>query len=107
MSQNTRRQVAKTTLKIPPICFGTSALGDMPDTYGYAVDDARALATINAIFDNNIGFLDTSNNYGAGRSEARVGAAIRARGGLPKDFIISSKLDRNMQNNLFLSLIHI
>ncbi len=73
----------------------------MPDTYGYAVDDARARATLHAIFDNEIGFLDTSNNYGAGRSEARIGAALRERGGLPKDFIISSKLDRNMQSNLF------
>jgi D-threo-aldose 1-dehydrogenase len=101
MPQNARTTIAKTTLAIPPICFGTSALGDMPDTYGYAVDEARARATLNAIFDNDIGFLDTSRNYGAGRSEARIGAAIAERGGLPKNFIISSKLDRNMESNLF------
>lgn len=101
MLHNTRTSVAKTTLDIPAICFGTSALGDMPDTYGYAVDEARARATLNAIFDNEIGFIDTSRNYGSGRSEARIGATIRERGGLPKDFIISSKLDRNMENNLF------
>lgn len=101
MPQNARTKVAKTTLTIPPICFGTSAMGDMPDTYGYGVDEARARATLNAIFDNDIGFLDTSRNYGAGRSEARIGAVIRERGGLPKDFIISSKLDRNMDNNKF------
>lgn len=101
MLHNTRTSVAKTTLDIPAICFGTSALGDMPDTYGYAVDEARARATLNAIFDNEIGFIDTSRNYGSGRSESRIGATIRERGGLPKDFIISSKLDRNMENNLF------
>jgi D-threo-aldose 1-dehydrogenase len=101
MPQNARTTVAKTTLAIPSICFGTSALGDMPDTYGYAVDEARARATLNAIFDNEIGFIDTSRNYGAGRSEARIGAAIAERGGLPKGFIISSKLDRNMETNLF------
>ncbi len=101
MLHNTRTTVAQTTLDIPAICFGTSALGDMPDTYGYAVDEARARATLNAIFDNEIGFIDTSRNYGSGRSEARIGATIRERGGLPKDFIISSKLDRNMENNLF------
>ena len=101
MLHNTRTSVAKTTLDIPAICFGTSALGDMPDTYGYAVDEARARATLNAIFDNEIGFIDTSRNYGSGRSEARIGATIRERGGLPKDFIISSKLDRDMENNLF------
>ncbi len=101
MPQNARTIIAKTTLAIPPICFGTTALGDMPDTYGYGVDEGRARATLNAIFDNEIGFLDTSRNYGAGRSEARIGAAIRERGGLPKGFIISSKLDRNMENNVF------
>jgi D-threo-aldose 1-dehydrogenase len=101
MPHNARTTVAKTTLAIPPICFGTSALGDMPDTYGYAVDEARARATLNAIFANEIGFIDTSRNYGAGRSEARIGAAIAERGGLPKGFIISSKLDRNMETNLF------
>ena len=101
MLHNTRTTVAQTTLDIPAICFGTSALGDMPDTYGYAVDEAKARATLNAIFDNEIGFIDTSRNYGSGRSEARIGATIRERGGLPKDFIISSKLDRNMENNLF------
>jgi D-threo-aldose 1-dehydrogenase len=101
MSQQARTTVARTPLAIPAICWGAAALGDMPDTYGYAVDEARARATLNAIFDNSHGFLDTSRNYGAGRSEARIGAAIRERGGLPKGFIISSKLDRNMDNNVF------
>jgi D-threo-aldose 1-dehydrogenase len=95
-----RKAVGKTGLAIPAICFGTSALGDMPETYGYAVNEARARDTINAIFDSEFGFLDTSRNYGMGRSEARIGAAVRERG-LPKHFVISSKLDRNMETNLF------
>jgi D-threo-aldose 1-dehydrogenase len=99
--QNITMNLGRTGLSIPTICFGTSALGDMPDTYGYAVDEARARATLDAIFDGPIAFLDTSRNYGAGRSEARIGAAIKARGGLPKGFVISSKLDRNMETNLF------
>jgi D-threo-aldose 1-dehydrogenase len=33
-----------------------------------------------------------------GRSEQRIGDAIRARGGLPKGFVISSKLDRDADN---------
>jgi D-threo-aldose 1-dehydrogenase len=88
-------------LALPAICFGTTALGDMPDTYGYSVGEDRARATLNAIFDGPIGFLDTSRNYGMGESEKRIGDAIRARGGLPKGFVISSKLDRNMDTNLF------
>lgn len=101
MSPLTRTTLGRSGLNIPAICFGTTALGDMPDTYGYAVDEDRARATLDAIFDSRIGFLDTSRNYGAGRSEARIGAAIKSRGGLPKDFIISSKLDRNMDTNQF------
>lgn len=85
-------------LTIPSLCFGTSGLGSMPDTYGYAVDEARARATLDAIFDGPVNFIDTSRNYGMGRSEERIGAAIRARGGLPKGFIISSKLDRDADN---------
>ena len=96
-----RTSLINSGLSIPTICFGTSALGDMPDTYGYAVDEARARATLDAIFDGPIGFLDTSRNYGDGRSELRVGAAIKARGGLPEGFIISSKLDRSMDTNKF------
>ncbi len=96
-----RVKVGKTGLAIPAICFGTTALGDMPATYGYGVDEARARTTINAIFDNQIGFLDTSRNYGMGRSEERIGAATRERGGLPKGFVISSKLDRNMDTKKF------
>jgi D-threo-aldose 1-dehydrogenase len=88
-------------LTIPAICFGTTALGDMPDTYGYSVSVERARATLVAIFDGPIGFLDTSRNYGLGESEKRIGDAIRARGGLPKGFVISSKLDRNMDTNKF------
>ncbi len=97
----TRHKVASTSLSIPAICFGTSAIGDMPATYGYGVDDARARATLDAIFDSAVGFLDTSRNYGMGKSEERIGTAIRARGGLPKGFIISSKLDRDMSTNKF------
>ncbi len=98
---NTRTPIRSTGLSIPAICFGTTALGDMPATYGYGVDETRARVTINAILDSTIGFLDTSRNYGMGKSEERVGAAIRERGGLPKNFIISSKLDRNMDTNKF------
>lgn len=87
--------IGNTGVNVTELCFGTSALGDMPDTYGYAVDEDRARATINAIFDGPVNFLDTSRNYGLGRSEARVGAVIRERGGLPDGFVISTKLDRD------------
>ncbi len=73
----------------------------MPDTYGYEVSDARARETLDAIFESPVNFIDTSNNYGFGRSEARIGDAIRAHGGLPEDFAISTKLDRDMETLTF------
>ena len=96
-----RHKVGRTGLEVTEICFGTSALGHMPDTYGYGVDEARARDTLQAIFDSPVNCLDTSRNYGFGRSEERIGAAIRDRGGLPEGFVISTKLDRDMETGRF------
>jgi len=98
---NEKVKLGRTDLMVTPICFGTSGLGDMPDTYGYSVDEDRARDTVRAIFDGPVNFLDTSRNYGFGRSEERVGAVIRERGGLPAGFVISTKLDRDMETNRF------
>jgi D-threo-aldose 1-dehydrogenase len=95
-----RVQLGRTGLMVSRLCFGTSGLGDMPDTYGYGVDEARAKATIAAIFDGSVNFLDTSRIYGMGRSEERIGAVIRERG-LPAGFVVSTKLDRDPQTNVF------
>src|SRR5450432_4572346 len=89
-----KRPLGRTGLEVTPICFGASGLGDMPDTYGYAVEEARAKATIAAIFDGPTNFIDTSRIYGYGRSEERIGAVIRERGGPPPGFVISTKLER-------------
>jgi D-threo-aldose 1-dehydrogenase len=91
----------RTGVSVSRLCFGLAPLGDMPDTYGYSVDIERAHATVRAVFDSPINFLDTSRNYGFGRSEARIGEVIRERGGLPPGFVISSKLDRDMESNRF------
>ncbi len=88
--------LGQTGLSVTPIAFGASGLGNMPDTYGYEVSDAQARATLNAIFDSPVNMLDTSNNYGFGRSETRIGDAIRARGGVPDGFVLSTKIDRDM-----------
>ena len=96
-----KARMGKTNLTIPKICFGTSSLGNMPDTYGYAVDEERARETVRAIFDCPVSFLDTSRNYGFGRSEERIGEVIKERGGLPSNVIISTKLDRDMETGRF------
>jgi D-threo-aldose 1-dehydrogenase len=94
-------RIAASPLKVNRICFGLGPIGSMPDTYGYAVDAERGRATVRAVFDSGINFLDTSRNYGFGRSEERVGEVIRERGGIPNGFVISTKLDRNMETGKF------
>lgn len=93
--------IGKTGLEVTSVGFGTAALGGMPETYGHDVDEATARATIHAIFDSPVNLLDTSRNYGFGRSEQRIGAVIRERGGLPEGFVLSTKLDRNMHTGRF------
>ena len=96
-----KARLGRTNLMVAPICWGTSGLGDMPDTYGYSVDEERAKTTIRAVFDGPANFIDTSRIYGFGRSEERIGAVIRERGGLPKGFVVSTKLDRDPKTNVF------
>ena len=78
-----KQAIGDTGLSVTEIGFGTAALGGMPDTYGHDVSEDNARATIHAIFDSPANLIDTSRNYGFGRSEARIGAVIRERGGLP------------------------
>lgn len=96
-----KRPIGSTGLEVTPIGYGASGLGSMPDTYGYAVDEGRARDTLRRIFEGPVNLLDTSRNYGAGRSEERIGAAIRDRGGLPEGFVLSTKLDRDMETGRF------
>jgi len=42
----TWQEIRNTGVMIPRICFGTSALGNMPDTYTYEVSERRAVDTI-------------------------------------------------------------
>jgi D-threo-aldose 1-dehydrogenase len=93
--------LGRTGLSVSRLCFGMGPIGDMPDTYGYSVGAERARETVRAVFDSPVNFLDTSRNYGFGRSEERIGEVIRERGGLPEGFVISSKLDRDMETNRF------
>ena len=62
--------LGRTGLSVSKLCFGAAAIGDMPETFGYAVDADRAEATLKAIFASPVNFLDTARIYGHGRSEA-------------------------------------
>lgn len=78
---------------VSAICVGTSPLGSAPAVYGYEVDEQTAVATVRRVLESPIRFLDTSNEYGDGRSERRIGRAIREANGLPGDFVLATKAD--------------
>jgi D-threo-aldose 1-dehydrogenase len=88
-----QRALGRTGLTVSPICVGTSPLASMPNLYGYAVSEERAEATVEAVLEGPLNFLDTSNNYGGGNAERRIGAVLRRRGGLPDGVVVATKVD--------------
>lgn len=98
----TRRQpFGRTGLLVPAVCVGCAPLASMPDTFGYAVSEADALATVRAIFKSEISFLDTAASYGDGESERRIGLVLREIGGVPNGFVLATKADRSLQTGDF------
>jgi D-threo-aldose 1-dehydrogenase len=95
------KRIGKTGVIVPSISYGATALSDMPDTYGYSVSVERALDTVRAILAQPDGFIDTSRNYGMGRSEELIGRVVKELGGWPSGRILSTKLDRDMETLRF------
>ena len=89
------RQLGRTGLTVSAVCAGGGPLGGMPENFGYDVPAQRGIDTVTAVLHSPIRFLDTSNSYSGGESERRVGAAIVAGGGLPGDFVLATKVDRD------------
>jgi aryl-alcohol dehydrogenase-like predicted oxidoreductase len=88
-----RRPLGRTGLAVSPVCVGTSPLASMPQLYGYEVSAQRAQDTIRAVFGSSFNFLDTSNNYGGGAAEERIGRVLAETGGLPPGFVLATKVD--------------
>jgi D-threo-aldose 1-dehydrogenase len=89
----TPRPFGKTGLAVTPLCIGTSALGNFPAQYGYEVDDERAAATLRRVLQGPVNFIDTSNEYGGGESERRIGRVLKEIGGIPPGYVIATKVD--------------
>jgi D-threo-aldose 1-dehydrogenase len=92
-SADWHRPLPGTALTVTAICAGGSPLANMPGHYGHEVSAEQGVAVARAVLESPIRFQDTSSNYGDGESERRIGAAIREVGGLPADFVISTKVD--------------
>jgi myo-inositol catabolism protein IolS len=71
------RQLGNTALQVSTIALGCWAFAG--DANWGAQDDSASLATVRAALDLGINLFDTAEAYGAGRSEAVLGAALRGR----------------------------
>jgi D-threo-aldose 1-dehydrogenase len=96
-----RRPFGRTGLQITPLTIGGGPLGSMPGNFGYEVPAERGIATAVAALTGPVNALDTSNSYSRGESERRVGEALRRIGGLPADYVLSTKLDRDLDTGEF------
>jgi D-threo-aldose 1-dehydrogenase len=96
-----RRMLGSTGLSVSPVCVGCAPLGDMPETFDYSVGRERAHETLRAVLGSRINFLDTAASYGDGESERRIGEVLGQMGGLPEDFVLATKADRDLTTGDF------
>jgi len=89
-----KNRLGATHFDVSSVCVGTSALGSFPAQYGYEVNTRQAIETILRAFRSPMNFIDTSNEYGSGGdSERRIGMAIKENGGIPKGYVLATKVD--------------
>jgi D-threo-aldose 1-dehydrogenase len=83
-----RRKVGRTKLEVTELGLGGAPMGGFRAT----IPDAEAVKLTDDGYDAGIRYFDTSPFYGYGRSELRMGAALR---GKPRDsYVLSTKVGR-------------
>jgi D-threo-aldose 1-dehydrogenase len=85
------RRLGRTAIEVTEIGFGAAPIGGFRAT----IPETEAQALLDAAWDGGMRYFDTSPYYGYGRSELRVGHALRQR---PRgEFVISTKIGRVMR----------
>ena len=85
-----RRKVGKTKLEVTELGLGGAPMGGFRAT----ITDAEAIKLTDDGYDAGIRYFDTSPYSGYGRSELRMGAALREK---PRDsYVLSTKIGRVM-----------
>jgi len=95
------RKLGSTGIEVTRLCAGAAAWCSPAHPHG-GIDPAESAALAETLFGSDVvRYLDTSNNYGDGESEQRIGRAIRAAGGIPAGFVLQTKADRDMATGDF------
>lgn len=88
MDPTQRRRLGRTALEVTALGFGAAPIGGFRAT----MPDRDAIAVVDAAWEQGVRLFDTSPFYGYGRSELRIGAALRDR---PREeFVLSTKVGR-------------
>src|SRR5215831_2828696 len=88
MSTLKRRKIGRTRLEVTEMGLGGAPMGG----FRANISDGDAVALTGAAYDAGVRYFDTSPFYGYGRSELRMGAALREH---PRDsFVLSTKIGR-------------
>jgi D-threo-aldose 1-dehydrogenase len=83
-----RRRVGRTKLEVTELGLGGAPMGG----FRANISDAEAVTLTNAAYDAGVRYFDTSPFYGYGRSELRMGAALREK---PREsYLLSTKIGR-------------
>lgn len=95
-----RVTLGRTNLSVSRIALGTAAWGVSSPVHGLVVGEDEAVETVRAALESPINLIDTSNNYGDGESERRIGVALRGAD-VPDGFVVQTKLDRDPATDSF------
>ena len=87
------RPLGATELAVTAVAVGGAPLGSMPENFGHEVSYDDGVALAEHVLASPVRVLDTANGYSGGESERRIGAAIARHGGLPADFLVTTKVD--------------
>jgi D-threo-aldose 1-dehydrogenase len=83
-----RRKVGTTNLEVTELGLGGAPMGGFRAT----ISDAEATKLTDAAYESGVRYFDTSPFYGYGRSELRMGAALREK---PRhEYVLSTKIGR-------------
>jgi D-threo-aldose 1-dehydrogenase len=83
-----KRKIGKTKLEVTTLGLGGAPMGGFRAT----ISDAEAASLVDTAWQDGVRYYDTSPFYGYGRSELRMGAALRNK---PRDeFVLSTKVGR-------------
>jgi D-threo-aldose 1-dehydrogenase len=97
----TTTRYGRTGIEVPAVCIGTSGWGPVRAGEDEAARDARIRELADAVLAGPLRFLDTSNIYGGGESEALVGRPLADGRSLADRLIIQTKVDRDARTGDF------